>query len=187
MQRLPPQRLRRNVGTTDSCENPEIALAALQPHMREVTASSDDACSICLSKMGPGDKLLGLRCAHTFHDQCIKAWIIRSGYDACCPLCKSSVAGAVAPPPSPPLTPPAAASAEDAVQPFPSSTSIDSAAGPSGVAAGGARDDAAGGMVVVVDIGMDTDEQETEAAPAGAPAQALRREDSPSMTKALAC
>lgn len=48
----------------------------------------DSCCSICLHEFAPGDSVLQAQCDHTFHTDCLKAWVERSsGGD--CPNCRS--------------------------------------------------------------------------------------------------
>ena len=44
----------------------------------------DNTCSICLETMEAGQRALTLVCGHSFHEACIKQWLVRSFY--CC-LC----------------------------------------------------------------------------------------------------
>jgi hypothetical protein len=55
------------------------------------------ACAVCLAPLAAGECAKSLpACKHTFHDECINAWL-RNKAD--CPVCRAAVA--VAPPPPP--------------------------------------------------------------------------------------
>jgi len=52
-------------------------------------ADSQEMCSICLDPMKTGDILCEIpQCKHTFHAQCIRTWIDKSGI---CPYCRRDV------------------------------------------------------------------------------------------------
>ena len=55
------------------------------PH---IDAIQENDCIICLEKVNQGDKITLLRCAHSFHSDCVDKWL---EIKASCPLCKGSL------------------------------------------------------------------------------------------------
>ncbi|CAM9853180.1 unnamed protein product [Ectocarpus sp. 13 AM-2016] len=52
--------------------------------------SSGESCIICFGEYAEGDVLCRLPCRHTYHAECIDAWLDGPGH-SWCPLCKSSL------------------------------------------------------------------------------------------------
>ena len=54
-------------------------------------SSSQENCSLCLSKFIKAEKIRKLPCNHIFHDQCAISWIINCEKDNICPKCKNQI------------------------------------------------------------------------------------------------
>jgi len=42
-------------------------------------------CAICLEVFQKGNKIISLPCAHIYHNNCIKEWLLKKNF---CPICK---------------------------------------------------------------------------------------------------
>jgi len=51
---------------------------------------SADACAICLEDFEADEQVAGLQCGHSFHQRCLRRWLMRRG-TASCPLCRETV------------------------------------------------------------------------------------------------
>ena len=60
-------------------------------NMEDNVASSDnkeDMCTICVSSVDVGEKIVSLECNHVFHTPCISEWV---KYKSECPVCRHSI------------------------------------------------------------------------------------------------
>ncbi|KAJ1610546.1 hypothetical protein OIY81_1578 [Cryptosporidium canis] len=97
---LPPSDVDRIFGSADSNNNRginndvvnKITQRAYNYEADGTGNSSDDAplCTVCLSEVNEGERVVKLDCQHIFHHQCIKEWFKMS---VICPLCKVDVRG----------------------------------------------------------------------------------------------
>ncbi|KAJ1605403.1 hypothetical protein OJ253_3191 [Cryptosporidium canis] len=97
---LPPSDVDRIFGSADSNNNRginndvvnKITQRAYNYEADGTGSSSDDAplCTVCLSEVNEGERVVKLDCQHIFHHQCIKEWFKMS---VICPLCKVDVRG----------------------------------------------------------------------------------------------
>eukprot|EP00903_Cladosiphon_okamuranus_P018395 g16920.t1 len=87
-------------GVVQGCQEPEAALAeetkeSEVPERGTARGNSEQwstagSCIVCFGEYADGDELCRLPCRHTYHAECIDAWL--DGPDhAWCPLCKSSL------------------------------------------------------------------------------------------------
>jgi hypothetical protein len=56
--------------------------------MNVTLANETTACSICLSDILAGYKLIQLPCSHVYHQSCLKKWLL---HRSICPVCKADV------------------------------------------------------------------------------------------------
>lgn len=66
--------------------NPRTRLASVQIQMQDFQENTQDECAICFDNHG--QKSVTLLCKHSYHDQCIKTWSIKSKM---CPICRNDM------------------------------------------------------------------------------------------------
>lgn len=60
----------------------------LQQYPHQKNSTQDDTCTICLEKYQDGVLCTRLKCAHAFHESCIRQWLCER--KSSCPTCRSS-------------------------------------------------------------------------------------------------
>lgn len=58
--------------------------------------ASNDTCIVCTNTFKPEDKILTLKCGHSYHEDCLKGWLI-IGQNNCCYYCKEGVDNTIFP------------------------------------------------------------------------------------------
>jgi len=92
-QKINPTKL--NVTSGDTGEDPEPAtFLGMQVHSDklkdiDVNETLIDKCSICMTSIDKGDKMLDIECKHSFHKDCLLEYLKK--YNHICPICRSEI------------------------------------------------------------------------------------------------
>ena len=97
------QRIRNHLIRTavEHRPSPELAVAASRPVRvplhghdlqqnlsRSVAAGTEGNCTVCMTDMAAGERIVTLPCMHTFHEECGERWLRE--YARTCPICRRS-------------------------------------------------------------------------------------------------
>lgn len=66
------------------------AVARIESKWATVNADVATSCSICLEQFQPADQMTKLACQHSFHNECIRQWLMQSVENSC-PICRNPI------------------------------------------------------------------------------------------------